>query len=197
MLTTNDRAVWERAWSFKDHGKGWGTVYNHKHPPGFRWLHDSFGTNWRLTEMQAAIGRVQLRRLPQWIGRRRENARILEECLSQIPGLRLTRPWSDIGHAYYKYYVFIRSARLAPGWSRDRIVLAFQAEGVPCMSGTCPELYLEKAFLNAEKRLVGRLPVAAKLGETSIMFLVHPTLRVEHMRQTCMAIEKVMRHAMS
>lgn len=195
MLTTDDRSVWERAWSFKDHGKGWDTVYNREHPPGFRWLHDSFGTNWRLTEMQAAIGRIQLRRLPQWVKQRRENVQILEECFSRIPALHLARPGNDIGHSYYKYYAFVRPERLAPGWTRDRIVLAIQAEGVPCMAGTCPELYREKAFLKAESRPSDRLPAAAKLGETSIMFQVHPTLRADHMRQLCLAVEKVMHHA--
>jgi len=195
MLTTNDRSIWERAWSFKDHGKGWDAVYNQQHPDGFRWLHDSFGTNWRLTEMQAAIGRVQLRRLPVWVKQRRENARMLEEGFSRIPSLRVTRPQDDIGHSYYKYYVFVRPERLAPGWTRDRIVQAIQAEGIPCMAGICPEVYLEKAFRNIEQRPITRLAVARELGESSLTFLVHPTLKAEHMQQTSGVVKKVMREA--
>lgn len=192
MLTTNDRSIWGRAWSFKDHGKGWDAVYNQRHSDGFRWLHDSFGTNWRLTEMQAAIGRIQLRRLPAWVERRRQNAHVLEEAFSRIPSLRVTRPQDNIGHSYYKYYVFIRPERLAPDWTRDRVVKAIQMEGIPCLAGICPEIYLEGAFQSAEQHPVPRLPVAMKLGETSMMFLVHPTLQAEHMLQTCRVVEKVM-----
>lgn len=195
MLTTNDRSIWERAWSFKDHGKGWDAVYNQQHSDGFRWLHDSFGTNWRLTEMQAAIGRIQLRRLPAWVEQRRQNARVLEEAFSRIPSLRVTRPQNNIGHSYYKYYVFVRPERLAPGWTRDRIVKAIQAEGIPCLAGICPEIYLERAFQGAEQHPTPRLPVAMELGETSMMFLVHPTLQMEHMLQTCRAVEKIMSRA--
>lgn len=196
MLTTNDRTVWERVWSFKDHGKGWDAVYNQSQPVGYRWLHDSFGTNWRLTEMQAAIGRIQLRRLPEWVRLREENARLLEERFVRIPSLRVTRTQGNIGHSYYKYYTFIRPEYLAPGWTRDRIVLAIQAEGVPCMSGTCPEIYLEKAFQSSGRHPETRLPVAKELGETSLMFVVHPTLQPEHMQHICRAVEKVM-HAAS
>ena len=59
MVTTNDQGLWSVMWSFKDHGKSWEAVYERDHPPGFRWVHDSFGTNWRMTEMQAAIGRIR------------------------------------------------------------------------------------------------------------------------------------------
>lgn len=195
MLTTNDRTVWERVWSFKDHGKEWDAACRREHPTGYRWLHDSFGTNWRLTEMQAAIGRIQLRRLASWVRQRQENARLLEEGFLRIPSLRVVRPQNGIGHAYYKYYVFIRPEHLAPGWTRDRIVLAIQAEGIPCISGACPELYLEKAFQNLAQHSTARLSVARELGETSLMFLVHPTLQAEHMQQMRIVVEKVMRDA--
>jgi dTDP-4-amino-4,6-dideoxygalactose transaminase len=192
MLTTNNRDLWEKAWAFKDHGKSWLAVYNQKHPPGFRWLHESFGTNWRLTEMQSAIGRVQLRKLPVWIRRRRDNAAILMEALSHIPSLRLAIPPPDVGHAYYKCYVFVRPEKLNPGWDRDRIMAAVTAEGIPCFSGSCSEIYLEKAFASAGLSPKKRLPVAKKLGETSLMFLVHPTLGRREMVDTALAVKKVM-----
>ena len=192
MLTTNDRDLWEKAWAFKDHGKSWVAVYNRKHPPGFRWLHEFFGTNWRLTEMQSAIGRVQLRKLPVWIRKRRENAAILTEALSNIPSLRVTIPPPEVGHAYYKYYVFVRPEKLNTGWDRERIMAAVNAEGIPCFSGSCSEIYLEKAFTSAGLAPKKRLPVAKKLGETSLMFLVHPTLGRREMVDTSLAVEKVM-----
>ncbi len=190
MLTTNDETVWHRAWSFKDHGKNYDTVYGRKHPPGFRWLHESFGTNWRLTEMQSAMGRILLQKLPTFVERRRKNASMLTERFANIPGLRVTVPPPVIGHSYYKYYAFARPENLKDGWNRDRIIAAINAEGIPCVSGSCSEIYLEKAF-TAEWRPLKRLKVARELGDTSLMFLVHPTLSDKDMLDTCDAVEKV------
>ncbi len=191
MLITDDEDVWRRAWSHKDHGKDHDAVYRREHPPGYRWLHESFGTNGRLTEMQSALGRVHLRKLGRWVERRRELAARLTEDLSGIAGLRVTMPPPGVRHSYYKYYVFVRPERLREGWDRDRIMTAIAAEGVPCSSGSCGEIYLEKAF-SADLRPAERLPVARELGRTSLMFLVHPTLCPADMRDTARAVEKVM-----
>lgn len=195
MLTTNSREVWAKAWSYKDHGKSYDAVYHREHPPGFRWLHESFGTNWRMTEMQAAIGRVQLRKLPRWVEARWRNAAILTERFARLPALRVTVPPEDVGHAYYKYYVFVCPERLKSGWNRDRVMEAINAEGIPCFSGSCSEIYREKAFTDRGWGPPERLPVARELGETSLMFLVHPTLSEKDMRDTARAVEKVLRAA--
>ncbi|WP_020676305.1 DegT/DnrJ/EryC1/StrS family aminotransferase [Geopsychrobacter electrodiphilus] len=192
MLTTNDQGVWERAWAFKDHGKSFDAVYKREHPPGFRWLHESFGTNMRMTEMQAAIGRIQLRRLPEWKATRQRHAATLAETFKRMPALRVLEPLENCEHAYYKYYVFVRPECLRPGWDRDRIMSAINAEGVPCYSGSCPEIYLEKAFTEAGYGPAFRLPYAKALGETSLLFLVHPTLGEAEMNLTCRVVEKVM-----
>ncbi len=204
MLTTNDTAVWEKAWEFKDHGKSFDAVYNRQHAPGFRWLHESFGTNMRMTEMQAAIGRIQLRRLPEWKRIRQSNAAILTECFKKIPALRVLDVPDEFDHAYYKYYVFIRPEILSgslitdhesPVSLRDKIMNAITAEGIPCFSGICPEIYLEKAFTDAGFGPKERLLNARALGETSLLFLVHPTLGETEMNATCRAVEKVMGEA--
>ncbi len=192
MLVTNDDVLWEKAWAYKDHGKSFDAVYNHQHPPGFRWLHDSFGTNWRMTEMQAAIGRLQLVKLPSWVALRRSNAALLTEGFAKINGLRVTQPSAEISHAYYKYYVFIEPEKLQPDWTRDRIMKEINAKGVLCYSGSCSEIYLEKAFDGTVSRPETRLATAKKLGETSLMFLVHPTLRAAEMRQTVATVDRVM-----
>jgi len=191
MLTTNDSEVWQRAWSYKDHGKSYDAVYKREHPIGFRWLHESFGTNGRMTEMQAAIGRVALKKVPGWIETRRRYAAILNARLSEVRGLRAATPPSHSYHAYYKYYVFVRPEQLRAGWDRDRIMQAICAEGVPCSVGSCSEIYLEKAFA-PDRRKKPRLPVAKELGETSLMFLVHPTLTIESIEHACQAVEEVM-----
>lgn len=195
MLVMRDEAAWRRAWSYKDHGKDWDAVYNREHPPGFRWLHESFGTNWRLTEMQSAIGRVQLRKLPDWLVRRRANAERLNSVCRRFPALRVTEPPKYVQHAYYKFYCLVRPERLRPGWNRDSIATAIQELGVNCMQGSCSEVYLEKAFEGTGFRPSQRLPVARELGETSLMFLVDHTLTDEYMDKTCAAIEQVMAEA--
>ncbi|WP_027370860.1 DegT/DnrJ/EryC1/StrS family aminotransferase [Desulfovermiculus halophilus] len=251
MLVLDDEDLWKRAWAYKDHGKSWDAVYEREHPPGFRWLHESFGTNWRMTEMQAAIGRVQLGKLDNWVARRRELAQRLTVAFRNLPGLRVTEPEDEIFHAYYKYYVFVRPEELRDGWDRDRIMNEISARDVPCMSGICPEIYLEKAFFFGDRRsevggrktevggrrsdvgsrrsegqrdggtkrwrdgeterlegrsdVIGvsdkeneatgelkRLPVARELGETSLMFLVHPTLTDEEIDKTCTVVAEVM-----
>jgi dTDP-4-amino-4,6-dideoxygalactose transaminase len=193
MLATNDAELWQRAWSFKDHGKNYDTIANSKPQPGFRWVHDSFGTNWRMTEMQSAIGRVALRKMPQGVERRRNHAAALNSRLTGLPGLRLFVPPAHCYHSYYKYYVFVSPETLQTGWTRDRILEEIVAAGVPCFSGSCSEIYLEKAFGPRPEQ--NRLPAAKHLGETSLMVLVHPTLSEGHMQATCDVIENVLARA--
>ncbi len=192
MLTTNDPVIWEKAWSYKDHGKSWSALHTSQPSASFKWVHHSFGTNWRMTEMQAAIGRVILRRLPDWVRTRRQHAAFLTQRLRVQPALRLPLPPDHLEHSYYKYYVFLHPARLRAGWSRDQILRALQAEGIPCGSGICPEIYLEKAFDGSSMRPARRLPAAQLLGETSLMFQVHPTLTEADLADTCAALEKVL-----
>lgn len=189
MITTNDEAIFKAAWSYKDHGKNYAAMHPRIASTAFRWVHDSFGTNGRLTEMQAAIGRVQLRTLDNRVVARRHNADYLSAQLRDVPGLRLTIPPAEFGHAYYKYYAFVEPHQLRNGWDRDRIAAAIRAEGIPCSTGSCSEIYLEKAF---SSRTHDRLPVARELGETSLMFLVHSTLSEADMADTARAIRKVL-----
>lgn len=201
MVTTDDGALWSRMWSFKDHGKSWEAVYERDHPPGFRWLHESFGTNWRMIEMQAAIGRIQLGRMTEWTAARETNAETLRRALAafedadgivRAPALS-DKPemGNDSRHAYYKLYAYIRPENLAEGWSRDRIVAEIAGQGVPCYQGSCSEVYLERAFDGTPWRPARSLPAARQLGETSVMFLVHPTLRPEDLDKAAAAIGRV------
>ncbi len=216
MIVTNHTELWKRAWSLKDHGKSVDAMAglrnsncglqneeqtisandNRRSAAGnsFRWLHERVGTNWRMTEVQSAVGRVALRKLAEWAAARRRNAAILNERLTELPALRLTQPPADVFHSYYKYYAFVRPERLAPGWSRDRILAEINGAGVPCFGGSCPEVYLEQAF-QAHRPQQHRLPVARELGETSLMLQVHPTLKSEHLERTAAAIMGVLRQA--
>ena len=206
MVTTNDRDLWSAMWSYKDHGKNWEAVYERQHPPGFRWLHESFGTNWRMTEMQAAIGRIQLVRMSDWTGKRGANAKTIADALEpfakengpiRLPEFRCAN-YSETGsnkecvHAHYKFYAYVRPQNLAPDWSRDRIVEEIAARGVPCFQGSCSEVYLERAFDGTGWRPEQRLPIAKELGETSLAFLEHPTLTKGEMEKTATVLHDVL-----
>lgn len=197
MVTTDDRALWSKMWAYKDHGKSWDAVYVKKHPPGFgyRWLYESFGSNYRMLEIQAIIGRIQLKRMSEWKAKRQENARQIWSVAADVPGLRVPvfPEWAD--HAAYKCYVFAVNETLKSDWNRDRIMSEINSRGVPCYSGACSEVYLEKAFESTGWRPAERLPVAKELGETSLMFLVHPTLEKEHIEKTCSVLREVMNEA--
>ncbi|MCW8905867.1 MAG: DegT/DnrJ/EryC1/StrS aminotransferase family protein [Sedimenticola sp.] len=195
MITTNDEKLWKRAWAYKDHGKNYDLVFDQEHPPGFRWVHESFGTNWRLTEMQSTIGRIQLQRMPEWHAARRRNAETIRSVAESCKALRVPNVPEYVEHAWYKCYLFLRPESLRPEWSRDRVVQEISRLGVPCYSGSCSEVYLEKAFGNSGMRPVDRLPVARELGETSLMFLVHPTLTGGEIEKTCEVFCKVVTQA--
>lgn len=196
MLVLDDKNLWEKAWSYRDHGKNYELVHQNFINTGFRWLHTSFGTNWRLTEVQSTIGRIQLRKLAGWIEQRRKNAAILTECFKKIPALRVTIPPSHCYHSYYKYYVFLRPECLSSDWNQNKIIEAINAEGIPCFSGSCPEIQKEQAFAKLSySQLSHEITVGKQLGETSLMFLVHPTCQKSDLENTCKAVEKVLYQA--
>jgi dTDP-4-amino-4,6-dideoxygalactose transaminase len=187
MVTTSDESLWRKMWAYKDHGKSYEAVYERDHPKGFRWMHESFGTNWRITAMQAAIGRIQLKRMPDWHRKRLNNANSIWNAAKQCKGLRVPDIPDYIEHAAYKCYVFVKGDIDL----RDKMMMEINEKGVPCYSGSCSEVYLEKAFDNTGFRPKERLPVAKELGETSLMFLVHPTLTEEEIQKTCNVLTEV------
>ena len=191
MVTTNDENLWKKMWSYKDHGKNFDSIYNKQHPPGFRWLHDSFGTNWRMMEMQAVIGRLQLQKMPEWTQVRNAHMRRVLASFENNPYFTVAMPPANYVHAAYKAYVQVNTAQLPEGWSRDRIMAEINALGVPCFSGSCSEVYLEKAFDGTPWRPEQRLVNAKSLGDSSLMFLVHPTLSDSNMQKTVDSIQQV------
>ncbi|WP_413505466.1 DegT/DnrJ/EryC1/StrS family aminotransferase [Photobacterium phosphoreum] len=195
MVTTNDKVLWNAMWSYKDHGKSYDVIYHQQHAPGFRWLHDSFGTNWRMLEMQAVIGRIQLTRMADWTAKRQANGNMIDEAVMDLAITRCIEVPDYIEHAEYKHYMFIRPEYLKQGWSRDKIVEVINELGVPVYQGSCSEIYLEKAFESTPWRPKERLKNAVELGETSLMFLVHPTLTQDEIIKTCTVIRDVLQQA--
>ena len=217
MVTTNNESLWRSMWALKDHGKNYEAVYERVHPPGFRWLHDSFGSNWRMLEIQAAIGRVQLTFMSQWSAKRNSNALFLADAIRPYAGeggpIRLPplscgncvdqqlkcylrnqqASFSGCVHANYKFYLYVRPQNLKPDWNRDRIQKEIISRGVPCYAGSCSEVYMEKAFEGTSWRPRERLAVARELGETSLMFLIHPTLTSAEIQKTQQTLTDVLK----
>lgn len=195
MVTTNDKELWSFMWSYKDHGKSFDAIYNREHPAGFRWLHESFGTNWRMIEIQAAIGRIQLSRMQEWTAKRQLNGKAIDNAVNDLNVVRTVQVPDYIEHAEYKHYLFVQPENLKEGWTRDKIIDAIIEQGVPAYQGSCSEVYLEKAFDNTPWRPKERLKNAVVLGETSLMFLVHPTLLDAEVEKTCSVIHSVLLEA--
>jgi dTDP-4-amino-4,6-dideoxygalactose transaminase len=191
MVTTNDESLWRRMWEFKDHGKSYDAVYKREYPSGFRWLHESIGTNWRMIEVQAVIGRIQLRRMNDWHKKRAENENKIRQVCDKYSFCRLPVIPSDVVHAYYKSYVYIDSSKLSPAWSRDKLMEEINSLGVPCFQGSCSEIYREKAFENLDCVPKDRLPNARILGESTLVFLIHPTLTSNEIDAMCNVIDSV------
>ena len=192
MVTTNNKSLWDKMWAYKDHGKSYKAVYEREHLESFKWLHESFGSNYRMTEIQAVLGRIQLKIMPDWHNKRLQNINKIWSTARKCKGLRVPEIPKHIDHAAYKCYVFIQLDKLNKNWTRDIIIKKITSLGVPCFSGACPEVYLEKAFDNTGLRPKERLVNAKELGEVSLAFLVHPTLTNEDISKTCNVLKSVM-----
>jgi dTDP-4-amino-4,6-dideoxygalactose transaminase len=180
MVVTNDSGAFQRMWSQRDHGKDFERSRNVEDIPGFKWLVTSFGTNWRLTEPQSAIGRLQLRKLPQWTKMRRENAAILDEKLLPLDAVSSPSPPPHLSHAYYKYCGFMDLTALKEGWSRNRICDALNKKHIPIKVGACPDISREQAF-KAAFGVQPQHPNAESIADRSFMLPVHPTLSADNM----------------
>ncbi len=204
IVTTNNKKLLEKMWSFKDHGKSFNAVYKKQKKPGFKWVHNSFGTNWRMTEIQGAIGREQLKKIEKWNKKRNNYQDNIWSFSKKINGIRVPEfkcascnicNEKGCRHAAYKCYLFIDPTSLKKGWTRDKIIEEINNRNVPCYSGSCSEVYLEDAFKKDNLKPKIRLKNAKELGETSLMFLVHPTLTKKEISYMCQTLEEVMKKA--
>jgi len=196
MLVTNDPDIWHKVWSLKDHGRDYDAVFHCEHEPGHRWLCTTFGTNWRLTEMQSAIGRIQLQKLPGWLAIRRSHATMLIDGLAGVAGLNVHSPDKGVLHAWYRFYACIDAGLLREGWNQDRIIEAIVAEGVPCFHGSCCEIYREAAFDDLPDDRYP-LPNAHLAARASLALLLHPTLKEKDIERTIAVVRSVFERAVA
>lgn len=192
MLLLRDRTRWARAWAYKDHGKNPDRMDEPTTAGStFRYVHDSFGSNFRMTEMQAAIGLAQLNKLPAWLAVRRRNAAVLNQALSDHLLIRTLDVPDYIEHAYYKYYYYLRLERMEEIFSLSDVVAALNSLGMKCGTGSCPDMSAEHAFDQAAPRRDSDLPNAKAVGACSIMVPVDHLLDLEDMDSMAFAIRTV------
>ncbi len=195
MVSTDNIDYWKKMWSFKDHGKSYDVIMSDKFKSGFKWVHEMFGSNFRLTEFQAAIGSVQLNKLDHWINMRNINALKFTNVLKKYKSIRIPEIPFNYKIAWYKFYCFLNDNYLKEDWNRYRIINEINKEGFPASIGGCSEIYLEKCFVNSNLNPEKRLPIAKELGETSIMFQLHPTIKSNEMEEYCNIISSILEKA--
>lgn len=185
MLLLDDELTYKQAWAYKDIGRSYDAVYNQQHSAGFRWLTESAGSNFRMTEFQAAIGLKQLEKLPRWIVQRNANAKAVIDTLKQFDfiDLPILQKVDGNQHAYYRLYAKVKADVDIEGLSgetlRNFLIDRLVASGVPCFFGSCAEIYREKLFTNMAPKK--RLPNAATFSDNAFCFLVHHTITSEQM----------------
>ena len=186
MLTTNNKHIWSAAWSLKDHGKVPNPVFKPQAKPGhFEWRVGSVGSNYRMTELQAAIGRKQLMKLEKWKKRRNEFAGRIFRIAEKYHFLNYYAAPEFVSPSYYRAYLTTE-----PKY-RNKLIESLLNGGIQCGQGACPEIYLETIFKNKKTPLSERLPHAARLGDTAIMFNVNPAVTEENMKMICSIIDDV------
>lgn len=190
MITTNDPELYDFIWSYKDHGKNRQKILDGNGPRGkFRWLHDSFGSNYRMTEIQAAVGRYQLKKIEEWCDTRRKFMSMYDTIIEQFSFLRSIKIPEYSKHAGYKYYFFLQES--VDIHFRDEILDRLTERNIPAFQGSCSEIYLEDAF-GEELRPHSRLTNAKLLGDTSVMLLVHPSLQQREVAKICHSLKEVL-----
>lgn len=195
MLVLDDEQAYKAAWAYKDIGRDFDAVYHQQHPPGFRWYTHTAGSNFRITEVQAAIGLKQLSKLNAWISRRNVIAQKLVAALSQASFIKFPSvSHSDVTHAYYRVYglIDLKSQSDAENHSlRNEFVASLSEMGLPCFSGSCSEIYLEKAF---ESYYDGqRMPNAKYYAERAFCLLAHPTITDDQVNQAVKLIKTLLK----
>jgi len=198
MLLLDDVDAYKQAWAYKDIGRSYDAVFHKEHPVGFRWLTESAGSNFRMTEFQAAIGLKQLGKLSRWVEKRNQHANAIIEVLKSFNFISVPVLNSNAGNhnAYYRLYatvnpnykaVFIENESL-----RDTIVNQLVKEGVPCFSGACSEIYREKLFVDLG--YIPRMPCtnAKFFSEHAFCFLVHHTITSSQMDHITLIIRSTL-----
>ncbi|MCL2024312.1 MAG: DegT/DnrJ/EryC1/StrS family aminotransferase [Coriobacteriia bacterium] len=196
MIVFTDEAAYHRAWAYRDHGRSYEKAHDATVGAAsseFTWLNDSFGTNARMTEFQSALGLAAFDELEGWLAQRAANAAVLVDAMAELPGIEpVVVNAKEDTYAYYRLYARLNLELLADGWTRNRVIDALNAEGVPVQYGSCALIGREEAFANAGIAVTAELPGAQAVHEATLAFFVHPTATEADMADVATALYKVL-----
>jgi len=178
MLVTNNEEIAERARKLRDQ------AYNIKMR---KWLiHDEIGYNYRMTNMQAAIGLAQLERIDTFIKIHRENAQLYNSLLKEIPGITLPpeEPWAK--NVYWMYTILIDENEF--GMSRDKLMHELEKYGVDTRSVFYP-IHLQPPYKDKFKN--EKYPIAENLSKRGVNLPSGNTLTKEEVEYVVNAIKSI------
>ena len=190
MIGTNNKDLYERIWQLKEIGKVRKLMIKKYKNTAYRWVHNTFGTNLRLTEIQSAVGRMQLKRLKNFIKIRNFNSKKILNNLEKFKSVSVPIIPKKFTHAFYRCYVRIDKKNLKNGWSKYKIIENLIKQGVPCNEGSCSELYREKSFKKFGYIPKKRLKNARKLSESSIAFQVDHSINLNQLQKIIISIKQ-------
>jgi dTDP-4-amino-4,6-dideoxygalactose transaminase len=205
MISTNNKKLWLKLWSLKEHGKNYNKVFHKKHKTGFRWLHDEIGSNYRMIELQAAIGREQLKSLDKQIKKRNFIANFYLKKFSDYyqkynmlrkpdfkcqscPVKQNSKKCNKCVHAFYRLNLFINKNKI----EQIKFIELLNKKKINCNVGSCPEIYREKIFSKLNLYQKKRLTNAKLLGKTSIVFPINPNRDLTKIKSEINSIKKIL-----
>ena len=204
LISTNNKKLWLKLWSLKDHGKNYKTLFHKKHKIGFKWLHEDLGSNYRMTEIQAGIGREQLKLLDSQIKKRNSIAKLYLNGLRDYfykykilkkpdfkcktcPLKESENSCNKCTHAFYRLNLFINKDKV----KQSELIRKINKKGISCGVGACPEIYKEKIFKKLKLYPKKRLVNAKLLGNTSIVFPINPHNSKINVKREISVIKKI------
>ena len=205
MISTNSKNLYLKMWSLKDHGKNFNKVFKKKYKQGFKWLHDDLGSNYRMTEIQAAIGREQLKSLKKQIKKRNFIANLYLNSLKDYyrkfnliiepnfkcktcPIKNKKKMCNQCKHSFYRLNFFLNINKI----KRDQLICQLNNQKINCGVGSCPEIYREKVFKKYNHAPKNRLQNAKFLGEKSITFPINPYKLISKIKLEINLIKKTL-----
>ena len=193
MITTNNKKYRDFVWSLKDHGKSEISLKKQQKKIGFKWIHDNEGSNYRLTEIQSAVGRIQLKNINKTNNNRKKFAKRLSYVLSKYKkNIRVPFFDNSIHHAWYRFYVFIEINNKVSKNYRDRLLKFLNANQIQCITGSCAEVYREKVFRKNNLSPKKRHKNAMRISDSSLAFIIHPDFNEKQIRDMCNKIDRAL-----
>lgn len=178
MVVTNKEEIAQRARRLKDQA----------YSPEKRFLHTDIGFNYRMTNIQAALGLAQLEKIDELVVRRRNNARLYRELLAGVPGIKLPaeKPWAK--NVYWMYSILIEDSS---GISRDELQMKLKAVGIDTRAFFFP-MHWQPAFNDLGLFQGESYPVSEDISRKGMYLPSGCGLKAEEIKWVCTTLKKIL-----